>query len=122
MKAASFLLFLLLMSCSTNSERQPAAAGNGTCIDLASSFFNQKRGIDQGPDWPSVLEKFEISQSEIDEILVSPYFRTHIFKNESAGMSQDSALILLMLKKTRPDLSDNRIWMRYNRLFHMCGL
>ena len=115
-------LFTLLSSCGHSPLRTPAAAADGgTCLELVSHLVPGKRVSSEVPESLEIREALGITRQDLDELISNKFFQKHIFDKVDNDLHEKSALILSMIKKSRPDFDEKRVLMRYRRLFNMCG-
>jgi len=117
----SLILFILILSsCSSVPDRNPARVESGSCLELASHLVPRKRVPFESEEAFDIRSQFSITRQEIDELYQNKLFKKQIFEKEDVELHERSALILSIIKKNRPDFDEKRVLMRYKRLFKMC--
>ena len=88
---------------------------------MTSQLIQNKRVQLRNLENHEIRTSFDFSRTEINELMRNQFYQNHIFRREKTENLEQSALIVALIKRSRPDFDEKRVLMRYRRLFKMCN-
>lgn len=126
MKEIVLALFIFgLLGCSTNQKasREPSSKlSNNACTQGIQAFFDQGAKKEIGLiSEDRLISEGLLREGEIRSLKNDPAY-THLILSEDEALREDTAKIVSLIRRYRPELTPKGVSDFYHKLFHSCKL
>lgn len=119
------LLAFIISGCASKSSvhREPSSQiSYNPCTQGVQAFFDESRRREIAAFSESnMIERGLLNEGELEGHLNDPVYR-HLIQSEDETLRRDTAKIIALLRRYKPDYDPKKITDLYHKLFHSCKL
>ncbi len=120
---AAFLFLVFGCAVTEKTERSPSSAiSNNACTQGMQAFFDENARREIGLLSESrLVDEGLLGNSEVQAIKNDPVYK-HILLSEDEHLREDTAKIIGLIRKYRPEMQPSKVADFYHELFNSCKL